>query len=194
MANTTVQGKVENWVRETWMPANLGQPFTKGRGRLSAGGEFEFDGISADGSTVACISTAKHKTSGGRNGMGKWFKLRSDMLYLVMAEDVGRRLLILTEPCMFEYYKAEQARGRVPRERSRYCWRSYPTSSASGWQPPASAPPRKSGRHRAEVVLSGPAARRIRPRAALSPASVAALARRPHRRRTASPRARGSSP
>ena len=116
MANTSVQGKVENWVREKWMPANLGQPFTKGRGRLSAGGEFEFDGISADGSTVACISTAKHKTSGGRTGMGKWFKLRSDMLYLVMAEAVGRRLLVLTEPCMFEYYKAEQARGRVPRE------------------------------------------------------------------------------
>ncbi len=116
MANTKVQGAVERWVRETWMPANLGQPFTKGRGRLSAAGEFEFDGISADGSTVACISTAKHKTSGGRNGMGKWFKLRSDMLYLVMAESVGRRLLVLTEPCMLEHYKAERARGRVPRE------------------------------------------------------------------------------
>lgn len=151
MANTTVQGKVEIWVREKWMPVNRGQPFTKGRGRLSAGREFEFDGISADGSTVACISTAKHKTSGGRSGMGKWFKLRSDMLYLVMAEDVGRRLLVLTEPCMFEHYKAELARGRVPRE-VEWCWRSYPPNSPSGWQPPGSAPPRTSARCRAEVT------------------------------------------
>ena len=98
------------------MPTNLGQPFTKGRKRLSAGGQFEFDGISVDGATVACISTSTYKTSGGKGGMGKWFKLRSDILYLLMAEGAARRLMVLTEQCMFEHYKAEQTRGRVPRE------------------------------------------------------------------------------
>jgi hypothetical protein len=116
MADTTVQGAVENWVRDTWMPARLGQQFTKGRRRLAGGGEFEFDGISEDGSIVACISTSRHKTSGGKNGMGKWFKLRSDMLYLLEAVGVNRRLLVLTEPCMFKHYEAERGRGRVPRE------------------------------------------------------------------------------
>jgi hypothetical protein len=97
------------------MPANLGHRFAKECRELSSGGEFEFDGVSQDGSIVACISTSKHKTSGGNNGMGKWFKLRSDMLYLLEALGVERRLLILTEPCMFRHYQAELARGRVPR-------------------------------------------------------------------------------
>ena len=116
MADTTTQGVVEDWVRDTWMPANLGQPFTKAGARLSAGGQFEFDGVSADRTTVACISTSRHKTSGGGNGTGKWFKLRSDILYLLMADGVTRRLMVLTEPCMFEHYKEEQSKGRVPSE------------------------------------------------------------------------------
>lgn len=114
MADTSVHVAVENWVRETWMAEKLAQPFTKRCVRLTSGGEFEFDAVSADGSTVACISTSAHKTSGGRNGMGKFFKLRSDMLYLMLAEGATRRLLVLTEPCMYEECLRERRNGRLP--------------------------------------------------------------------------------
>lgn len=36
--------------------------------------------------------------------------------YLFMAEGVNRRLMVLTEPCMFDHYHSERERGRVPRE------------------------------------------------------------------------------
>jgi hypothetical protein len=114
MADTTFHVTVENWVREKWMADKLGQPFMKRCVRLLSGGAFEFDGVSADGSTVACISTSPHKTSSGRNGMGKFFKLRSDMLYLVMADGVTRRLLVLTERCMYEACLRERKNGRLP--------------------------------------------------------------------------------
>ena len=46
--------------------------------------------------------------------MGKFFKLRSDMLYLVFADGVTRRLLVLAEPCMYEECLRERKNGRVP--------------------------------------------------------------------------------
>lgn len=114
MADTRVHVTVENWVRENWMPVKFGQPFAKRCGRLTSGGQFEFDAITQDGSVVACISTSADKTSTGRNGMGKFFKLRSDMLYLESALGVRRRVLVLTEPCMYGKCLREREHGRVP--------------------------------------------------------------------------------
>jgi hypothetical protein len=114
MADTRVQLEVEDWVREKWMQDALGQPFFRNRVKLSSGGVFDFDALSGDRSIVACISTSAGKTSGGKNGVGKLMKLRSDMLFLTMAEGVTRRLLVLTERDMHEVCAKELSGGRVP--------------------------------------------------------------------------------
>src|SRR5690242_13777172 len=108
MADTRVQLEVEDWVRETWMTGQYGQQFSRNRVRLSSGGVFDFDALSADRSTVACISTSSGKTASGKHGVGKLMKLRSDMLFLTMAEGVSRRLLVLTEPDMFTTCEKER--------------------------------------------------------------------------------------
>ncbi len=42
-------------------------------------------------------------------------KLRSDMLFLLLAP-ATRRVVILTERCMFDWWQGEVRRGRVPPE------------------------------------------------------------------------------
>jgi hypothetical protein len=65
MADTRCQLECEDWVRQDWMPQRFGQSFHRDRVRLSSGGFFDFDGVSADGATIATISTSGAKTSGG---------------------------------------------------------------------------------------------------------------------------------
>jgi hypothetical protein len=57
----------------------MGQPFFRNRVKLSSGGVFDFDALSADRSVVACISTSAKNTATGNKGSGKLMKLRSDM-------------------------------------------------------------------------------------------------------------------
>jgi len=114
MADTRAQLEVEDWVRDHWMPEHLGEPFFRSRLKLSAGGVFDFDAVNPARTIAGCISTSAGKTSGGRHGAGKLMKLRSDMLFLLMAEGLSRRLLVLTEPDMFEVCTKEKEGGRVP--------------------------------------------------------------------------------
>lgn len=113
MADTRVQLEVEDWVRRVWMPEHLGQTFSRERLPLSSGGVFDFDGVSADGSIAATISTSGGKTASGKHAVGKLNKIRSDMLFLLLA-GVERRLVVLTEPDMFDVCQKEIASGRVP--------------------------------------------------------------------------------
>ena len=114
MADTRCQLECEDWVRQDWMPQQFGQKFHRDRVRLTSGGFFDFDAVSADGVTIATISTSGAKTSGGKHGVGKLMKLRSDMLFLLLASP-KRALMILTERDMYELCEKEKEGGRAPR-------------------------------------------------------------------------------
>jgi hypothetical protein len=113
MADTRVQLEVEDWVRQNWMPKQFGQDFRRERLRLTSGGVFDFDAVSADNSAVATISTSVGVTSGGKHPTGKVMKLRSDMLFLLLTE-AKRRVIVLTAPDMYQLCLREKEGGRVP--------------------------------------------------------------------------------
>lgn len=115
MANTRVQLEVEDWVRQHWFPQHYAQAFRRERLRLSSGGFFDFDAVSADNSIVASISTSSGLTAGGKNPAGKIQKLRADMLFLLMV-NVSKRFIVLTEQSMYDLCLKEKANGRVPLE------------------------------------------------------------------------------
>ena len=89
--------------------------FARERLRLRSGGVFDFDAVNEDRWVVATISTSSAKTSGGKHGVGKILKLRSDMLFLTMVE-TKRRIIVLTERDMCDQCEKEAAGGRVPPE------------------------------------------------------------------------------
>lgn len=115
MADTSVQGKVERWIVENDLPRSFGgRVFSKRRGQLTWGGQFEFDAVSADGDIVACVSTSCCKTASGRSAIGKYHKLKADALYLLHAVDAKRRAMVFTDAGMLAHFEKERARGRVP--------------------------------------------------------------------------------
>jgi hypothetical protein len=116
MADTRVQLEVEDWVREKWMAVKFGCNFYRNRLRLTSGGVFDFDAVSQDGKMVACISTSGGKTARGKLAVGKLLKLRSDMLFLLLAKGPERRTIVLTEADMLDVCSREKAGGRVPQE------------------------------------------------------------------------------
>jgi len=111
MADTRVQLEVEDWVRLHWMPAKFGQKFHHERVGLSAGGVFDFDAVSEDRNIVGTISTSGAKTASGKHAVGKLLKIRSDMLFLVMAK-AQRRVVVLTERGTFDLCRKESEGGR----------------------------------------------------------------------------------
>jgi hypothetical protein len=115
MADTRVQLDVEDWVRREWLPKIFNQYFRQERLRLTTGGNFDFDAVSADDTIVANISTSSATTAGGRRGSGKIQKLRADKLFLLMTQ-VEKRLIVLTERDMYELCQREKLNGRVPLE------------------------------------------------------------------------------
>jgi hypothetical protein len=114
MADTRCQLECEDWVRQDWMPQRFGQKFHRDRMRLTSGGMFDFDAVSADGTTIATISTSGAKMRGGKQAGGKLMKLRSDMLFLLLAAP-KRAAMILTERDMYELCEKEKVDGRAPR-------------------------------------------------------------------------------
>jgi hypothetical protein len=116
MADTRVQLEVEDWVREKWMPGQFGCDFYRNRLILTCGGVFDFDAVSQDRKIAACISTSGGKTASGKHAVGKLLKLRSDMLFLLLAKEPDKRIIVLTEPDMLEVCSKEKAGGRVPQQ------------------------------------------------------------------------------
>lgn len=115
MANTSVQAEVGDWVRKHWMPEIFGMPFDRESVQLTSGGVFEFGAVSSDRSIVASISTSGASTASGKRAVGKLQKIRSDMLFLLLAIS-EKRFIVLTELDMYELCQSELERGRVPPE------------------------------------------------------------------------------
>lgn len=100
MADTRAQLEVEDWIREKWMPRQFACAFYRNRLLLTCGGVFDFDAVSQDRKIAACISRSGGKTATGKHAVGKVLKLRSDMLFLLLAKEPERRIIVLTEPDM----------------------------------------------------------------------------------------------
>lgn len=114
MANTRTQSRAEGWIRDVWLPLQIGKPFQKQKLRLSSGGYFEFDAVSSDQQVVATVSTSRARTSSGRRGAGKMNKIRSDILFLSLRK-ARRRVVVLTERDMHRNCERQQEMGRLPR-------------------------------------------------------------------------------
>jgi hypothetical protein len=112
MADTRVQLEVEDWIRKEWMPKEFGQRFHRDRLKLISGGYFDFDAVNDDETIVASISTTGASTASGRFGVGKMLKIRSDMYFLLMA-NAQRRIIVLTEPDMYDQCLKEKEGGRI---------------------------------------------------------------------------------
>ena len=115
MADSRVQRQAEDWVRENWLLATYGQRFRKRRLDLRSGGQFEFDGVSEDRKIVVAISTNGGVTSSGKKASPKLNKIRSDALFLLLAE-ADKRLILFTDRAMFELCDGEVRNGRFPPE------------------------------------------------------------------------------
>jgi len=116
MADTRFRHAIEACIRETFLRGEYRQPFEKRQLRLCAGGRFEFDAVSQDGSVAATISTASARVRDSRRiAVGSINKIRSDMLFLMLCE-ARTKLVVLTEADMMDFWTAERGRGRVPRQ------------------------------------------------------------------------------
>ena len=113
MASTTIQGEIEQWIREEWLPARFRRTFEKKKVRLASGGEFEFDAVSDDDEVVVNISTSSQKTASGNPGSGKMHKVRSDIYFLLLAP-CAKKLMLLTDSKMHEAWLKQSDYGRVP--------------------------------------------------------------------------------
>lgn len=100
-------------MRLNFLPERFGQTFHRERLRLSSGGVFDFDAVSADREIAATISTSGATTASGKHAVGKLMKLRSDMLFVLLAER-PKSLVVLTERDMYELCLRERQGGRVP--------------------------------------------------------------------------------
>jgi ABC-type Fe2+-enterobactin transport system substrate-binding protein len=72
--------------------------------------------VNQDRKIAACISTSGGKTGRGKHAVGKLLKLRSDTLFLLLAKDPEKRIILLTESDMLDVCSKEKAGGRVPQE------------------------------------------------------------------------------
>jgi hypothetical protein len=113
MASTLIQRKCEQWIIDKWLPEKYGMTFTKQRLRMHGGGLFEFDAVSSDLKIIANVSTATACTHRGSVASGKKSKLRADCLMLQLGSG-EKKLMILTEPCLYELAIKEQKVGRLP--------------------------------------------------------------------------------
>ncbi len=107
--------EAEVWIRDRWLPRRYGQLFTKKKLMLRPGGEFEFDGVSDDGRIAVAISTNGGITTGGKKASSKMHKLRSDALFLLMA-NAQERVIVIADKRMFDICSQEKKRGRLPTE------------------------------------------------------------------------------
>ena len=114
MADSRFQLRCERWVREEWLCREFRTEFREEQVVLSSGGTFKFDAVSADKSIVAVVSTSSSRTGTRKLATGKMHKIRSDILFLLLANPVTA-LVVLTERDMFDYWVREQAKGRAPK-------------------------------------------------------------------------------
>ena len=114
MADTAkVAHEVEQWIMENWMVKEFGHEFRRAKVMLTSGGEHTFSAVNNGTSIVACIITSEAKTPSSSRGTGKMNKVRSDLYYLLLT-NAKRKVVIFTEPDMFDAWNKEAEVKRVP--------------------------------------------------------------------------------
>lgn len=116
MANTQVQGEVEQWLVENYLPKRYRVKFAKKKLPLFWGGKFEFDAVSQDNKIAGCISTSSARTAKGKAAVGKYHKIRADALYLNAAVGVAKKFLLFTDDQMKSQFEKERDKGRFPQD------------------------------------------------------------------------------
>lgn len=114
MGDSRVQKEVEAWVRDIWLREQHGCEFSTKKVMLKDGGEYKFNAVNDEQGILVSVCTGMAKTASGNLATGKMHKIRSDVLYLIMA-NANRRLMVFTERCMLEAVTEEQEKGRLPR-------------------------------------------------------------------------------
>lgn len=102
-------------MRREWLPAKFNEQFYRERLPLRSGGVFDFDAVNADKSIAVTISTSASKTASGKYGVAKMNKIRSDVLFLTMAE-TSKRFVVLTDRSMYDQCMKDRIAGRLPLE------------------------------------------------------------------------------
>ena len=115
MANSKAHRDAEDWVRENRLHLQFNTKFHKKRLSLRTGGVFEFDAVSEDGRIAISISTSGGETTGQKKASPKMNKIRSDALFLLLA-DVDQRYIMFTEPKMFALCEEQIRLKRFPTE------------------------------------------------------------------------------
>ena len=109
MANTRVQRVIEQWVRDTWLRRN-------GEWQIVASQAHRYYEDPAVGAAdPKKLSNFVGTYEVGKQGAGKIHKIRSDMLFLLLAR-ARRRLALFTEPDMATFWRREQTKGRLPKQ------------------------------------------------------------------------------
>lgn len=116
MANTKVQLEAHRWIISEYLPTRFKQGFKEELVDLMWGGEFKFDAVSEDGTIVANITTSAAKTAQGKPSIGKFHKIKSDVLYLLHTKTPGKRIQVFTEADMRDHFVQEKKSGRFPPE------------------------------------------------------------------------------
>jgi hypothetical protein len=86
VVNTSVQGKVEQWLRSSWSPWEFGQAFEEKTVRLTSGGQYKCDAVSQDEKMLVAICTSGKTTASGNQAAGSIKNVRSDRQLLSVAE------------------------------------------------------------------------------------------------------------
>jgi hypothetical protein len=114
MADTSIQKRVESWVRDNVLAKKYGCSFTERHLQLTWGGQYKFDAVNKDGSIVANISSSAGVTNQGRSASGKIHKIKSDTLYLINVMGAQKRVQVFTEKTMDNRFQKEVRNGRYP--------------------------------------------------------------------------------
>ena len=116
MSNTQVQGEVERWMVENYLPKHYHMKFAKKKLLLFWGGKFEFDAVSENNEIAGCISTSSARTATGKAAVGKYHKIKADAFYLNAAVGVAKKFLLFTDDRMKSYFEKERDNGRFPHD------------------------------------------------------------------------------
>jgi hypothetical protein len=101
------------WIRDE-LAREFGTPFEKAKVALTTGGYRTFNGVAADGLTVASITNSSGATSGGKRPVGKIRGAVAELYFLQLVE-APRRMLVVTNPefCVYltDYLEGALASG-----------------------------------------------------------------------------------
>jgi hypothetical protein len=116
MANTKIENKAEEWIRQVALPKLFDQNFSQQSLLLKSGGQYKFDTVSDDTGVVAVISTDPGKTADGKQATDNLQKIRTTVFWAMNIDHLPKLILVLTEQSMIHLIKEEKKKDRFPKE------------------------------------------------------------------------------